>query len=79
MLGRRTCTHSHCFPWSWQLGIAAKAGWRSRINAFETFFGQTIGSGAGAVANAAVPEPATLAMLLVGVLATYARRRTLVS
>src|SRR6476620_6909442 len=30
-------------------------------------FDQTAGSGAGAIANAAVPEPSTLALLIVGI------------
>ncbi len=38
-------------------------------------FGQQSGSGSGAIANAAVPEPSTLALLIVGMLATSSRRR----
>jgi T5SS/PEP-CTERM-associated repeat protein len=44
------------------------AFWKSR-------FGQTAGSGAAANANAAVPEPTSLVMLLVGVLGVCARHR----
>jgi hypothetical protein len=41
-------------------------------------FGQTASSGAGVRANAAVPEPTTLVLLLVGILAMNSRRRELV-
>jgi hypothetical protein len=48
-------------------------------NSWRTHFGQTAGSGAGTIANAAVPEPATVALIIVGVLAMSFRRRTIVS
>lgn len=38
-------------------------------------FGQTSGSGTGASANADVPEPGTLFLLLVGITALFGRRR----
>ena len=44
---------------------------------WKTNFGNHTGAGAGA--NAAVPEPATLWMLLVGVLVMCSRRRTTAS
>jgi hypothetical protein len=42
-------------------------------------FGNTLSSGAGASANSAVPEPATLWMLLAGILTLCSRRRAPVS
>jgi hypothetical protein len=42
---------------------------------WRTHFGQTAGSGAGAIANAAVPEPATIAILIVGMLGMCLCRR----
>ncbi len=42
-------------------------------------FGQTAGSGSGAIANAAVPEPATAAMLFLAMLAMCTHRRAVVS
>ena len=42
-------------------------------------FGQTAGSGADTSANATVPEPATLLMLVTGMLMTCTRRRRTVS
>ena len=46
---------------------------------WKTNFGQTVGSGAGADVNAAVPEPATVAILFVAMLAMCARRCAVVS
>ena len=46
---------------------------------WRTNFGQSTGSGSGASANTAVPEPETLSMLLVGILTTFSRRRPAVS
>jgi hypothetical protein len=51
----------------------------AQYNQWRTHFGQTAGSGAGAVANAAIPEPTTLTMFLLGMLAIYSRRRAAVS
>ncbi len=48
-------------------------------NVWRAHFGQTAGSGAGAGTNAAVPEPATLSLLIVGILAMSSRRRVIVS
>ena len=42
-------------------------------------FSQAVGSGASASANAAIPEPATLVLLLVGILAMSSLRRAAVS
>jgi hypothetical protein len=42
-------------------------------------FGQTAGTGSGANANAAVPEPATVVLLIAGLLMFGSRRRTTVS
>ena len=41
---------------------------------WRTHFGQTAGNGAGAIANAAVPEPATMVMLMLA-LAGWCLRR----
>jgi hypothetical protein len=46
--------------------------WRSH-------FGQQSGNGSGEDANTVVPEPATLAILLTGMLSTSFRRRLVVS
>jgi hypothetical protein len=48
-------------------------------NTWRANFGRSAGSGSNADANAAVPEPATLVLLLVGMLMTYSCRRTEVS
>jgi T5SS/PEP-CTERM-associated repeat protein len=45
---------------------------------WRTHFGQTAESGAGATTNAAVPEPATLALLIVGILSMSSGRRMIV-
>jgi hypothetical protein len=45
------------------------------FNTWRAHFGQTAGSGAGAIANAAVPEPTTLAMVVIGALAMCPLRR----
>jgi hypothetical protein len=47
-------------------------------NVWRAHFGQTAGSGAGAITNAAVPEPATLALLIVGILSMSSARRVIV-
>jgi autotransporter-associated beta strand protein len=65
-------------------GLAADGNSSGTIDAgdytvWRTHFGQTAGSGSGASANAAVPEPATLVQLLVGTLALLFRRRATVS
>jgi PEP-CTERM motif len=54
-------------------------GFPQGYDVWRSHFGQTAGSGAAIRTNVAVPEPATLAVLLVGMLAAYARRSTLVS
>ena len=49
-------------------------------NLWRANFGQPSGSGAGSVAEAGVPEPATVVMLLIGgVIVALSRRRTMVS
>jgi hypothetical protein len=47
----------------------------AQYNQWRTHFGQTTGSGSGARANAAVPEPATLVLLLVATAGALIRRR----
>ncbi len=54
-------------------------GFPQGYDVWRSHFGQTASSGAAIRTNVAVPEPATLAVLLVGMLAAYARRSTLVS
>ena len=44
-------------------------------NAWRTHFGQTAGSGSSTVANAAVPEPSTLVMLVLAAAGVCSRRR----
>jgi hypothetical protein len=41
---------------------------------WKSHYGEPGGSGSGAIANTAVPEPSALALLLVGLLAAYSRR-----
>jgi hypothetical protein len=48
-------------------------------NVWRGNFGNHYGSGSGAVANAAVPEPATIIMLIIGALAMLPHRREVVS
>jgi hypothetical protein len=47
----------------------------AQYNQWRAHFGQTAGSGAGVGGNAAVPEPASALILLVGMLATCSHRR----
>lgn len=54
-------------------------GTAAGYNAWRTHFGQSAGSGSGAIANAAVPEPTTLVLILVGTLALLSLRRDTVS
>ena len=54
------------------IGTAQYGTWRAH-------FGETAFSGSGASANAAVPEPATLVLFLVGMLAIFSRHRTVAS
>ncbi len=53
---------------TWRKGLGTTYT-QNDYNVWRAFFGQTAGSGAGAIASAAVPEPATLVMLIVGMLA----------
>jgi hypothetical protein len=59
-------------PTGGTIGAAQYTTWRSH-------FGQPPGSGAGAGVNTAVPEPATLVLLTVGLLSMFNRRRAAVS
>jgi len=54
-------------------------GTQAGYNTWRSNFGATAGSGSGAAANTAVPEPAALVMLIVGILAMCFRRRATVS
>jgi hypothetical protein len=58
----------------WRKGLGTTYS-QYEYNVWRAYFGQTAGSGTGASANAAVPEPATLVMLLLGMLAMCSRRR----
>jgi PEP-CTERM motif len=48
-------------------------------NIWKMHFGEHLGSGTGASANGAVPEPSTLLLLLSGTLTMCCRRRLLMS
>jgi hypothetical protein len=54
------------------IGPAQYDQWRAR-------FGQTAGSGSGDITNAAVPEPGSLMLLIVGLLTVRSPRRAAVS
>jgi hypothetical protein len=49
----------------WRKNPAAFGGNPAGYNTWRTHFGQTAGSGAGATLNGAVPEPATLVLLMI--------------
>ena len=55
----------------WRKTDGSPAGY----NVWRTHFGQTAGSGSSTVANAAVPEPSTLVMLVLAVAGVCSRRR----
>jgi hypothetical protein len=59
-------------------GLGTPIG-QSHYNLWRAHFGQPPGSGAGAITSAAVPEPATVALLIVGILAMSSGRRVDVS
>ncbi len=48
---------------------------QSDYNVWRANFGQTTGSGVGTITTAAVPEPTTLAMVIIGAFAMCSRRR----
>jgi hypothetical protein len=50
-------------------------GTQTEYDTWRAHFGQTAGSGSGASANAAVPEPATLAMLILTAAGMSTRQR----
>jgi hypothetical protein len=61
-------------------GLAADGNGNNQIDTgdytvWKSHFGQTNGGGSGAGMNAAVPEPATLILLLLGALTMRPRRR----
>jgi hypothetical protein len=66
------------------MGLAADGNGNNQIdpgdyNVWRAHFGQPPGSGAGVGANAAVPEPRTLGLFLVGIAASFKFRRAAVS
>jgi autotransporter-associated beta strand protein len=63
---------------SWRKGLGTIYS-QSDYNAWRSNFGQTAGSGSEASTNAAVPEPASALLLLVGILAICPRRRVIMS
>jgi hypothetical protein len=62
----------------WRKGLGTTYA-QSDFNVWRANFGQPAGSGAGTIASAAVPEPAIVPMLLMGMLAMCARRRAVAS
>ena len=54
-------------------------GTSTGYSTWRTHFGQTFGSGSGVSANAAVPEPATLTLLMVAIAGLFVRRKRGVS
>ena len=55
-------------------GLGTPVG-TGHYNLWRTHFGQTAGSGSSTVANAAVPEPSTLVMLVLAAAGVCSRRR----
>jgi hypothetical protein len=47
----------------WRIGLGTKYT-QNDYNVWRAHFGQPAGSGAGAIANVAIPEPATLVLLM---------------
>jgi hypothetical protein len=61
----------------WRKGLGTTYT-QTDYDVWRAHFGQTAGSGLGASVNAAVPEPATVALLIVGILAMSSARRVIV-
>jgi hypothetical protein len=62
----------------WRKGLGTTYT-QSDYDTWRAHFGQMTGSGSGASTSAAVPEPATLLMFVVGLLTMYSRRRVVAS
>jgi hypothetical protein len=62
----------------WRKGLGTSYT-QNDYSVWRTHFGQTAGSVSGAGANAAVPEPATVVLLIAGLLTFCSRRRTTMS
>ncbi len=58
---------------AWRKGLGTTYT-QNDYNVWRTHFGQTVGSGAGVVTNAAVPEPITLVLLMFAATGWYLRR-----
>ncbi len=58
---------------TWRKGLGTTYT-QSDYDVWRAHFGETAGSGSGAIANAAVPEPTSALLLLIGVLAMCSRR-----
>jgi probable HAF family extracellular repeat protein len=62
----------------WRNGLGTKYT-QNDYNVWRSHFGQTADSGAGAIANAAVPEPTTLLLMIAAVGGVTTRRRRCIS
>ncbi len=62
----------------WRKGLGTTYS-QSDYGVWRSHFGQTAGSGSGAIANAVVPEPATMVMLITAMLMLCSRRRAIAS
>jgi hypothetical protein len=58
----------------WRKGLGT-TNTQADYDVWRAHFGQTAGSGAGTIANIAVPEPTTLVMVIIGALAMCSLRR----
>jgi T5SS/PEP-CTERM-associated repeat protein len=59
---------------TWRKGLGTTFT-QSDYDVWRAHFGQTAGSGAGAIANSAVPEPATCVLLVIAAAGLFPRRR----
>jgi hypothetical protein len=59
---------------AWRKGLGTTYT-QNDYDVWRAHFGQTAGSGAGAISNNAVPEPTTLVMIFIGAIGMYSLRR----